>query len=210
MNFRLKTYGILTLLLLALSCEKEPARLDDMYLEFATVVNKDSGIQFRLDNNRFLIPNDSYADNVESGERIIISYTPIKGDTIKVNQVSKIFLGTVEDNQTEEINQNPVKIQSIWVSGGYLNMIFEVEYHSKAHKIRLERNKSISPSDLHLNYSREDDPPGYSKKTYVSFSLSALYKDNPPTKDFTVNINTLDGMRQFNFELSSVLPVESK
>ena len=89
-------------------------------------------------------------------------------------------------------------------------MIFEVEYHSKAHKIRLERNKSISPSDLHLNYSREDDPPGYSKKTYVSFSLSALYKDNPPTKDFTVNINTLDGMRQFNFELSSVLPVESK
>ena len=124
--------------------------------------------------------------------------------------MSKIFLGTVEDNQTEEINQNPVKIQSIWVSGGYLNMIFEVEYHSKAHKIRLERNKSISPSDLHLNYSREDDPPGYSKKTYVSFSLSALYKDNPPTKDFTVNINTLDGMRQFNFELSSVLPVESK
>lgn len=182
--------------------------MDNVFLEFATAVQSDSKTMFRLDNNRLLIPNDSYDKNIEQGKRVIINYTPIKGDTVKVNQVLSVLLGSVADKESEVLQKDLVKIQSIWVSGGYLNMIFEAEYHSKTHKIELYRNKSNSLSDLYFTYSREDDPPGYAKKMYTSFMLSALYKDNPPTKDFTININTHEGIRRFNFELSSVLPVE--
>ena len=196
------------LFFLALSCEKEITRLDDMFLEFATAVKSDSKTLFRLDNNRLLIPIDSYDNKAEHGKRVIINYTPVKGDTVKVNQVSSVFLGTVAEEQTGNMQgQDPVKIQSVWVSGGYLNMIFEAEYHSKIHKIGLYRNNSVSLSDLYFTYSREGDPPGYAKKVYASFMLSALYEDNPPTNKFTLNIKTVDGIRQFDFELSSVRPI---
>ena len=199
MKLKICTY-LSAILLLAIACEKEPERMQDIFLEFATVVNTSSRTVFKLDNNRLLVPNDNKDYRVEEGKRVIINYTPLQDDVVIVNQVSSIFTGEIKESKdVETVEKDPVKIQSIWVAGGYLNMILEIEYYEKAHKIDLLRNSGESASDLYFAHSRNGDPPGYAKKLYASFSLAALKSAGNPVDKFKLHIRTLDGERVLEF-----------
>ena len=181
-----------------LSCEKEIVRIDNYLVEYATVNVTGSTITFRLDNGEVLKP-EATADklDVEDGDRVILDYTPLEEDGfIKVNRIRKIFLdGIKEEGFPEEVKTSPIKIVTIWVSGHYLNMSFEVDYHSKPHITGLYRDMEADEPILYFSYSREEDPPGAPTLTYLSFDLSSLKRDIP----FTVYVNTYDGVREFTF-----------
>lgn len=192
---------IALLLLQAAGCEKEPKRLDDYFVEFATVKKEDTSYRFQLDNGRLLIPRETdYTGN--EGQRVILNYVPWQGDTVKINYISDIFTGVVQsDGFPERYVNDPVKIQSIWVGDDYLNMIIEVEYHSKPHKVALFRDLSSPTVDLWFSHSREDDPPGYPQMMYTSFLLSSLGTQNGVSIPFRVFIRTYDGLREMQFIL---------
>lgn len=181
-----------------LSCEKEIVRIDNYLVEYATVNVTGSTITFRLDNGEVLKP-EATADklDVEDGDRVILDYTPLEEDGfIKVNRIRKIFLdGIKEEGFPEEVKTSPIKIVTIWVSGHYLNMSFEVDYHSKPHITGLYRDMEADEPILYFSYSREEDPPGAPTLTYLSFDLNSLESDRP----FTVHVNTYDEVREFTF-----------
>ena len=189
------------LLLPAAGCEKEPKRLDDYFVDFATVKKEGAGYRFLLDNGRLLIPKETdYTGN--EGQRVILNYVPRQGDTVKINYITDIFTGVVQsDGFPERYVKDPVKIQSIWVGGDYLNMIIEVEYHSKPHKVALFRDLSSPTVDLWFSHSRENDPPGYPQMMYASFLLSSLRTQNGVSTPFRVFIRTRDGLRDMQFIL---------
>ena len=189
------------LLLPAAGCEKEPKRLDDYFVDFATVKKEGAGYRFLLDNGRLLIPKETdYTGN--EGQRVILNYVPWQGDTVKINYITDIFTGVVQsDGFPERYVKDPVKIQSIWVGGDYLNMIIEVEYHSKPHKVALFRDLSSPTVDLWFSHSRENDPPGYPQMMYASFLLSSLRTQNGVSTPFRVFIRTRDGLRDMQFIL---------
>ena len=189
------------LLLPAAGCEKEPKRLDDYFVNFATVKKEGAGYRFLLDNGRLLIPKETdYTGN--EGQRVILNYVPWQGDTVKINYITDIFTGVVQsDGFPERYVKDPVKIQSIWVGGDYLNMIIEVEYHSKPHKVALFRDLSSPTVDLWFSHSRENDPPGYPQMMYASFLLSSLRTQNGVSTPFRVFIRTRDGLRDMQFIL---------
>lgn len=192
--------SLLLFLLFTVSCEKELERIDDFFVEFSTVTRLSGSIVFKLDNDRQLIPEKLHGYDGAEGQRVILNYTPLEGANIKINQVLDIYTGEInESNQIELAEKDPVKIQSVWVSGGYLNLIAEIEYHSKAHKIGVVRNSQQSPSDLYFVHSREGDPPGYSRKLYASFLISSLKEELLENK-FKFHINTIDGERIYEFE----------
>jgi len=192
---------ITLLMLTADGCEKEPKRMDDYFVEFATVKREGTGYRFLLDNGRLLIPLETDYTGKE-GQRVILNYVPWQGDTVKINYISDIFTGVVQsDAFPERYPKDPVKIQSVWVGGDYLNMAIEIEYHSKPHKVALFRDLSSPTIDLWFSHSRENDPPGYPQIMYASFLLSSLRTLNRDSIPFKVFIQTYDGLREMQFIL---------
>ena len=184
-------------ILLFFGCEKEPARIDDFFVEFAIVKKDGNNFTFHLDNGKVLTLKSPTNLDLEDGKRVILNYTPLEGDFIKVNSVRRIFLDSIKvEGYPGDVKTDPVKIISVWVSGNYLNMSLEIDYHSKAHKVGLFRDMKANEQALYFSYSREDDPAGAPTLTYMSFNLESLQK-----KDFTVYINTYKGKRKLQFQL---------
>lgn len=190
------------LLSLLTGCEKEPERMDNYLVNFATVLKEESGYRFRLDNNRTVIPKimDDYKGS--EGQRVILNYTPLKGDTIHVRRISDIFTDVIQQNGfPERYVDDPVRIQSVWVAGDYLNMIIEIEYHSVPHVVSLFRDHLSDTVNLWFSHSRNNDPRGYQRTMYASFSLQSLRNGSNSTAiPFRLFIHTPAGMREFQFE----------
>jgi hypothetical protein len=188
---------------LAVGCEKEDERIDNFLVDFATVFVSNRRIFFQLDNQRILIPKGlNYSG--ESGQRVILNYTPLRGDTVKVNDVANIFTGAIQlPDFFQQPSKDPVKIQSVWVGGDYLNMIFETEYHSVQHLIGLFiMDPSSTPRELYFSHSRNNDPPGYPQTFYASFSIKGLrYPGSSDPVPFRLFINTYAGMREIDLTL---------
>lgn len=202
MNSPLSLLMAIILLSLLTGCEKEPERMDDYLVDFATLQKEGTEYRFRLDNNRIVIPTgvDDYKGN--EGQRVILNYVPLNGDTIQIRRISDIFTDVIqEDGFPERYTDDPVKIQSVWVGGDYLNMIMEIEYHSLAHKVSLLRDPSSASVDLWFSHSRNNDPHGYPQMMYASFSLQSLHPGSNGTIPLRLFINTHTGMREFHFEL---------
>ena len=183
--------------ILLLSCKKEPERIEDYFVKFATVEVNESNISFRLDNEKVLRPKNSTNVELENGNRVILNYTPLENEFITINQIRRIFLDEIRnEGYPERLKVSPVKIVTMWVSGHYLNMSFEVDYHSKSHSAALLRDVNAIVPTLYFSYSREDDPPGAPTLTYLSFDLKSLGDE-----DFIVYVNTYDSMRKFTFKV---------
>ncbi len=200
---------LLILFFFAQSCEKEMARMDDFFLEFATVDRNSDDLFFVLDNQRRLTPISLPGFSAESGQRVVINFTPIKGDSVKVNSVAGIFTGEIKksNNINDSLVVDPVKIQSVWVGGNYLNLIFEFEYYESDHTIGLIRDETANETDLNLYFfhSKNDDKPGYFRKTYASFLLTSLASDDGAPIKFTFHINTLTGVNTYSLEYKPYL-----
>ncbi len=194
--------GLLSLLFVT-ACEKEPNRMNDYFLEFATVLKSNGEIKFALDNRKILIPKTSTSYDGVDGQRVILDYSPYRADTVIINRVTDIFTSTIAKNGFPiRWATDPVKIQSVWVGGDYLNLIIEIEYHSKPHTVGLLRDFESSQVDLYFSHSRNDDPPGYPQKMYASFSLNSLRNSTTSNSiPFSLFINTDKGLREFRFEL---------
>jgi len=201
MNRPLSLILLIILLSLFAGCEKEPERMDDYLVDFATLLKEGTGYRFRLDNNRVLIPGEMNDYKGEEGQRVILNYIPLKGDTIRIRRLSDIFTDVIQtDGFPEEYTGDPVKILSVWVGGNHLNMIMEIEYHSVVHKVSLLRDPSTPTVDLWFSHSRNGDPRGHPQTMYASFSLQALYAgEGGNITPFRLFINTDRGMREFHF-----------
>ena len=186
-------------LLLLQACQKKEERLDDYWINFATVLKSNSEIRFQLDNKKILIPKELKDYKGNNDQRVIINYSLLRGDTIKVNGVSDIFTGDINlTNYTPDYKSDPVNVQSVWVGGNYLNMIIEIDYFDTPHSIDLLKSPSTT-NELYFSHSKNNDPPGYPVLMYVSFSLRKLRNQNSNTPiPFTVYINTYEGLRTFH------------
>ncbi|MDD4800486.1 MAG: NigD-like C-terminal domain-containing protein [Proteiniphilum sp.] len=200
----------LMLFMLLTGCEQEPLRLDDYLVDFATRVRVANNCRYRLDNSRLLIPQEDSNCSGPNGQRVVINYSFLQGDTIRINSVFDIFTGSIQTKGfPEQYASDPVKIQSVWTGGGYLNMIVETEYHNRPHKVALFRDPSAVTVDLWFSHSRDEDPPGYPEKMYASFSLDALRgEDNNGPISFRLFIHTLTGLRVFPFTLPESAPLQ--
>lgn len=187
-------------------CDKDGAsRIDDYFVEFATALKDGTSVKFQLDNDQILTPDvaGSFSDKAD-GQRVVLNYTPKSGGVVKINSASDIFTALLRtDNFPSEYFTDPVKIQSLWVGGKYLNMIAEVEYHDIRHSAALFLPQPSKPNELYFSYSRNGDGAGYPRKIYLSFSLDELKKRTAGTSpyDFVVYVNTSEGMRAFNLQL---------
>lgn len=187
-------FSVLTLLFFA-SCDKNETRIPDFLVEFATIIKTESSVRIKLDNGNVLSPEGPFNFDVNNGDRVIINYTPLQNSVVKVNRIEQIFLGEIKIKENpDEVKSEPIKIISVWSRGSYLNLSFQVDYHSKAHSVALLKDTQSNSNKLYLIYSREDDPAGAPTLRHLSFNVESLLNEG-----FTVYINTNNGERKFDF-----------
>ena len=62
-----------TLLLVVASCDKKETRLEDYWVELATVAKTEASTTIVLDNGTILTPNNASKWDIEDGARVILN-----------------------------------------------------------------------------------------------------------------------------------------
>jgi hypothetical protein len=195
---------LLTLFLFTLvGCDKEIERLDNFLVDFATVFKQNNNYIFKLDDGTLLTPDGSFNFDGDTGDRVILNWIPSEDNIVKINRASSIYTGKIQiEGYPSQYKNDPIKIQSVWVSGDYINMVFEIEYHSVPHSIAILRDMQSQTVDLYFAHTTNNDPEGYPQIMYASFLISNLRdEDNTVDIPFNFYINTNTGTRRFQFQL---------
>jgi hypothetical protein len=202
------TFFIAVLLVFVSGCDNESARMDDFKVDFATVLRSSASLtnhtpfHLQLDNGQILTPVNRHDYAGGHGQRVIINYTPLGENEIRIRAISDIFTGNIRtEGFSEQLVQEPVRIQSVWVGGEHLNMILEVQRHSVPHSVALFRDPDSPSIDLHFSYSRNNDPSGSLRMLHLSFRLGTLREEADAPIPFRLFINTHSGMREFDMVL---------
>lgn len=155
------------------------------------------------------------------GERVMTLFNPLYKDyegydyAIKVEGIQRILTKQIEELTPEndaEFGNDPVNIVKgdMWVSGGYLNVIFNQNLPAKVkHRVSLVK-PAVDPlideeGYLHVayRYNTYDDVTGYWGRGAVSFSLQSLQL-TPEVKGLKVTINSaVNGEQVIVFDLKA-------
>ncbi len=128
----------------------------------------DKGLSYRIENGNAhsgLVPDTVY--------RMIAVYEV--RDTI-VPSAYVYSLGTVVapeplSDWTGEMKQDPVSVQSIWLSGDYLNMVLLVKAQNKKHTFHFIESDDFPVLRLELYHDKGEDVEAYTQRAYLSVPL---------------------------------------
>ena len=182
-------------LLSVTSCDKEEqSSLDKYWVSLATVyqTNHSGNFGVQFDNGSYAIANETDF-KAENGKRVIINYSILSDSIneqllrkIRINNINEIEIKKIEvlnaSNQ-DNIGNDPVDIDEIWVGGNYLNVSFRYYGDKVNHLFSMVRNSMLPPATdgkIHLEFRQNAFNERYiiQNKGIISFDL----------KDFT---NTL-------------------
>lgn len=97
----------------------------------------------------------------------------------------------------EEIKHDPVDVQSIWLSGDYLNMVLLVKAQDKKHIFRFIETVTGPVVEVELYHDKGEDVEAYTQRAYLSLPLKD-YKQHCSGVRFTLNTSK-EGMKSYSF-----------
>ena len=183
-----------------------------------------SGNAYYLDSDRYgtlwLSGNDVYWYKPVDGERVFVRFNPLWDNyegynlAVKLEGLRPILTKQVEELTSEneaEYGNDPVDIiqQNIWVSTGYLNVIYEQNIPLyKKHRVSLVRNTTVEPVEdgyvhLEYRYNTYDDVSDHWGQGVVSFNLNSL--DMEGKKGIKLKLNSA-----VNGEVEIVLDIKGR
>ena len=152
------------------------------------------------------------------GERAILYFNPLYDDfegydvAIKVENIQPILTKTVEELTAEneaDYGNDPARISDVWISGGYMNLIFHQHLPEKSkHRVSLVENTSEEHENddyIHLEYRYNtygDTLRPAMVRSMVCYNLNTLDMENK--KGIKLKINSaVSGERVLTFESTS-------
>ena len=199
-------YLLLLLLICFFSCDKDDTS-GVYYFEvnLATVHKVNESFYFQLDNGKTLYPV-IFQENLnfypEDNQRVLMQYgillenNSMYDESIQVYSISNINVSSIKELTIENellFGSDPIALESIWISGNYINLSFFIYGDIGVHYVALVENTTLTyPDDdtlrLEVRHDALDDYPAYRKKTMISFDISSLEKG----QKLAIKINTYD------------------
>ena len=134
----------------------------------------------------------------------VYELTAVSGDTVAhIYSIGNIRCSIPTPlRQGEKLYQDPVYLQSIWLSGGYLNFIIEVKALNGKHNIGYI---DTTPKDMHgkevtFYHHVVNDVEAYRQKLYGSIPLDASLQQGD-TLRFVVNTYD-EGMQHYTYRIN--------
>ncbi|MCC8199474.1 MAG: NigD-like protein [Tannerellaceae bacterium] len=184
------------------------------YQSLFTVIVEEDGYYFQSDRgNTFLPISPVYGYAPAKKQRAFVTYTlgpnesEISDYAMYVHRIDTILSKDIVENlydKNENVYGNdPVKIEKIWIGGGFLNIKFGTYWGGKeAHFVNLLQEEE-EDAILTFRHNAYDDPElrwGYG---WVAFDLSGLETTTSGTRELTVQVNTYNGIQDFTFTYTS-------
>ena len=174
------TLPLYTALLLFCSCNKT-----DSYETVLPVITEmvraetDSSGDFRAittDNKkRYLVSAGERARlSPDTVYRVICNYLVEDSVTASIISTFNILSGFAIPNSllTGPVKKDPIKLISIWISGGYLNIAFQVMTFNKTHIITAIDYTERTKVKLGIYHDNQGDENVFTKEGYMSVPLS--------------------------------------
>lgn len=213
-----KSAYILLIFLLFLSCKGE----DDSYvypsvkLEFINAQTNSSGYVSYLQTDKdtiYDISNDRTSCKLDANtlERVVCYYTVLSKASSSQHGTADLYsiLKAVSPTPGKlatgyQMKTDPVGIQSVWLSGQYINMTLQVKLQSKTHLFNfIENSTSTSQGtptiNLTLYHDKSDDVEAYTKIGYLSVPLQKYIQQYPGGFNVSISINTYSGVKTYTF-----------
>lgn len=151
----------------------EIACLDTDDKGFGIRIVTDEGTVWRLsEGNR---PDSLTAD---STYRVLAKFAPRNDDEATAYTLQKVISPLPKpESEYPVIRTDPVRIQSVWRSGEYLNMVLQVMMKDRPHSLSFIENGIETDADgrqtltLTLYHDRNEDAEAFYRKSYLSVPL---------------------------------------
>lgn len=196
-----------------LACNKEEAAdYPNLLTELATIEKSATSTLLVLEDTQQRLrprnmPDDAYS--IPAGERVYITYTltapaaPSSDQEVTLHTLFRVLTKKVETRigvLPDTIPNNPLKLESIWKSGNYINVQTVIHFFSKPHLLALYHLADRSNLDtlhLELRHGLNGDAPGVDTRNYASFRLAdSLVGGRQPVVAVKIN-STNHGNRLF-------------
>lgn len=111
-----------------------------------------------------------------------------------------VYIKTDNTEELDAIGNDPIKIISLWLGGGYLNVHFEFSTAGKIkHRLNLiesnlYRTIGDDPVKLEIRHNQMEDPKNYPQKGYICFNLAPY--ENTKKEQIKFDIRWLDNNGQ--------------
>lgn len=209
----------LLLFLLALLCSCEDAMDDYRYpsvvTDYACLVTDAAGepSKLRLDNGCAypIVYADEYMEahpqlpsyKADTAYRVVSIYELGSDSVARIYSLSR----TVSDIPTplrtgEQLHQDPAYLQSIWLSGGYLNMVIEIKALDGKHSIGFVDTtpEGMKGKEFTFYHKVIDDVESYRQRLYGSIPLQPFDRELQVGDTLRFVIRTYDeGMKRSEF-----------
>lgn len=193
------------------SCSDDGYSLGDMWVGIATVEDID-GTNFTLtvgDSTTLWIGASNVPHYQPKQKRALINFT-ILGDNyagydhiVKLNSIKEILTKDVKPIERDSLNKlpnDPIRLKSMWISGGYLNIRFSYPYGGDSqHEVNLFEAKetggvsSGNAIKLEFRHDKNGDSDRWWTETYASFDLQSLQVVGQDSVELEIKTNTNSG-----------------
>lgn len=181
------TYIFLTVFLLSNEgCQEDDYVYPDVLTEFTEVQTNDEGVLTYLltdQGDKYQILEREGLDGLtpDSIYRTLCVYqiTDVEKETVQLYSAQKVLsmLPKPASAFSDGIRTDPLDIQSIWLSGKYLNMVLLPMAKDKSHIFHFEENSLTQDNEgrtqleLTLYHDQNGDYEAFTRKTYLSIPL---------------------------------------
>lgn len=212
------TYIFLTVFLLSNEgCQEDDYVYPDVLTEFTEVQTNDEGVLTYLltdQGDKYQILEREGLDGLtpDSIYRTLCVYqiTDVEKETVQLYSAQKVLsmLPKPASAFSDGIRTDPLDIQSIWLSGKYLNMVLLPMAKDKSHIFHFvensltQDNEGRAQLELTLYHDQNGDYEAFTRKTYLSIPLWGdgnkldtgdriilhiqTYKEGNTTREFTL------------------------
>lgn len=200
--------GVALALLLFAGCKEEEDLYGVFRIDVVTCVSGEGTIEFERDDGVFLIPEvPFYREVYTTGQRALLHYTSLAAATrepavglreekITIKGITPVTTQPVlfyTSAQLFSVPDDEIYLESLWLSGGYINIRFQIEVNRPdvKHRLSLICNRDRPGEEgtvrLELRHDKHGDTAGYRAPGYASFRVDTF--DLAEINDFRVRIN---------------------
>ena len=205
--------------ILALLCSCEDTadnyRYPSVITDYACLLTDATGQpeQLRLDNGRAypITLTDEYREaytqlptyKTDTTYRVISIYELGADSAAHIYSMAQtISVAPTPLRKGETLRQDPVYLQSTWLSGGYLNMVIELKALDGRHSIGFidTTPEGMQGKEITFYHNAHDDVESYRQKLYASIPLAPLEEElqQGDTLRFVINLYD-EGITQLDF-----------
>jgi len=219
MKYRSVYIQLLFILALLSSCKEEKQYVyPSVKLEFLTAQADDVGGLLYLikdDGSKLRVVADHTGTlfTVDSETRIVCNYVTLEEPTVTEEGTAEVYslLSPVSlqpiklASPSTDMKVDPLAVQSIWLSGKYINMVLLVKAQDGKHFFHFIEDSIAAESGrnrvyLTLYHDKGDDVEAYSKNAYASVPLASYIAQYKNGFYISFRIHTYGKLETYKFE----------